>query len=92
MHQSLSPQCGDYNGALRNEKLSSLFPVGGDGGYDWCIIPTRAKYEPPHDKTNKVACAPSENSDQPGHPPSLIRVFAVRMKKPWVLSYALSAQ
>ena len=32
----------------------------------------------PHDKTNKVACAPSEDSDQPGHPPSLIRVFAVR--------------
>ena len=26
-------------------------------------------------------CAPSEDSDQPGHPPSLIRVFAVRMKK-----------
>ena len=23
-------------------------------------------------------CAPSEHSDQPGHPPSLIRVFAVR--------------
>ena len=23
-------------------------------------------------------CAPSEDSDQPGHPPSLIRVFAVR--------------
>ena len=36
-------------------------------------------------------CAPSEDSDQPGHPPSLIRVFAVRMKKPWVLSYSLSA-
>ena len=34
--------------------------------------------EPPHDKTNNVACAPSEDSDQPGHPPSLIRVFAVR--------------
>ena len=30
-------------------------------------------------------CAPSEDSDQPGHPPSLIRVFAVRMKKAWVL-------
>ena len=29
-------------------------------------------YEPPHDKTNKMACAPSEDSDQPGHPPSLI--------------------
>ena len=37
-------------------------------------------------------CAPSEDSDQPGHPPSLIRVFAVRMKKPWVLSFHLSAQ
>ena len=30
--------------------------------------------------------------DQPGHPPSLIRVFAVCMKKAWVLSYPLSAQ
>ena len=26
------------------------------------------------------------------HPPSLIRVFAVRMKKAWVLSYQMSAQ
>ena len=48
--------------------------------------------EPPRDKTNKMACAHSEDSDQPGHPPSLIRVFAVRMKKAWVLSYPLSAQ
>ena len=37
-------------------------------------------------------CAPSEDSDQPGHPPSLISVFAVRMKKAWILSYPLSAQ
>ena len=37
-------------------------------------------------------CAPSEDSDQPGHPPSLIRVFAVRMKKALVLRYPLSAQ
>ena len=37
-------------------------------------------------------CAPSEDSDQPGHPPSLIIVFPVRMKKHWVLSYPLSAQ
>ena len=34
-------------------------------------------YEPPHDKTNKMACVPSEDSDQPGHSPSLIRDFAV---------------
>ena len=36
--------------------------------------------------------ASSEDSDQPGHPPSLIRVFAVRMKKAWVLSCPLSGQ
>ena len=34
--------------------------------------------EPPHDKTNKMTCAPSEDSYQPGHPSSLIRVFTVR--------------
>ena len=48
--------------------------------------------EPPRDKTNKMACAPSKDSDQPGHPPSLIRVFAVRVKKAQDLSYPLSAQ
>ena len=37
-------------------------------------------------------CAPSEDSDQPGHAPSLIRVFAVRIMKAWVLSYPFSAQ
>ena len=34
--------------------------------------------EPPHDKTNRMAFVPSEDSDQPGHPASLIRVFIVR--------------
>ena len=47
--------------------------------------------EPRHDKTNKVS-APSEDSDQPGHLRSLIRIFAVCMKKSSVLSYPLSAQ
>ena len=46
----------------------------------------------PHDKNNKVVCAPSEDSDQPGHPPCLIRVFAVRTKKAWFLNYPLSGQ
>ena len=36
--------------------------------------------------------APSEYSDQPEHPSSLIRVFAVRVKKALVLGYLLSAQ
>ena len=29
-------------------------------------------FEPRHDKTNKKSFSPSEDSDQPGHPPSLI--------------------
>ena len=49
-------------------------------------------FEPPHHKSNRMACAPSENSDQLGHLPSLIRVFAVCMKKARILSYPLSAQ
>ena len=53
---------------------------------------TKRAFEPPRDKTNKMACAPSEDSDQPGHPPSLIRVSAVRMKKACVLNYPLSTQ
>ena len=52
----------------------------------------RETFEPAHDKTYKMACAPSKDSDQPGHLPSLIRLFAVHMKKAWVLSYPLSAQ
>ena len=49
-------------------------------------------YEPAHDKAYKMACAPSEDSDLPGHPPSLIRVYAVGMKIALVLSNPLSAQ
>ena len=47
--------------------------------------------EPSHDKTNKMTYAPHEDPDQPGRPPSLNRVFAVRMKNHLVLSYSLSA-
>ena len=40
-----------------------------------------------HDMTNQQnECVPIEDSYQPGHPPSLIRVFAVRQwvaKDPW---------
>ena len=43
-------------------------------------------------QNQQCGCAPSEDSDQPGHPPSLIRVFSVRLKKALVLSYPLSAQ
>ena len=43
-----------------------------------------------HDKTNKLTCAPSRDSDQPGHPSSLMRAFVVRMKKHWAFNYLLS--
>ena len=43
-------------------------------------------------QNQKYDCSPSEDSDQPRHRPSLITVFAVRMKKPWVLSFTSSAQ
>ena len=39
-----------------------------------------------------IECAPSQDSDQPEHPPSLIRVFAVCMKKAWALIYPVNAQ
>ena len=35
-------------------------------------------FDPAHDKTYKMACAPSVDSDQPWHLPILISVFAVR--------------
>ena len=56
----------------------------------WFISEATSEYmdvlsecEPPHDKTNKMAFAPSENSDQPKHSPSLIRVFAVHSMGSW---------
>ena len=33
-----------------------------------------------------LTCAPNEDTDQPAHPRSLIRVFVVRMKKPCFLA------
>ena len=63
--------------------------LSGLSGEEQCI--QQNKVEPPHDKTNKMICGPGEDSGQPGHPPSLIRVFALRMKKYSVLTYPCSA-
>ena len=49
-------------------------------------------FKPQHDSTNKMTCAPSEVSVQAGHPHSMIRAFAVRMKNPCIPGYPLSAQ
>ena len=39
---------------------------------DLVVIGMLNSNEQPHDKTNKMACVPSEDSHQPGRPPSLI--------------------
>ena len=64
----------------------------------WCMFScTDAFYnlhnyeEPHHDKTNKMTCT-QQRLRSAWHPSILIRVFTVCMKKPWVLSYPLSAQ
>ena len=66
------PRC--YRLSHEEEKAAFI------GGYSLQI------YEPLHDKNNKMICAPIEDSDQPGHLPSLIRVFAVCMKKAQALA------
>ena len=35
--------------------------------------------ESQHEKIQQNECVPSEDSDQPGHPPSLIKFFAVHL-------------
>ena len=56
-------------------RIGPVVVIGLPMGTTLVVSPT---YEPQHYKTSKMTCAPSEDSDQPGHPPSLIRVFAVR--------------
>ena len=46
--------------------------------------------EPGHSFICKIACASSEDSDQPAHLHRLIRVFAVRLKTLWNLGYLKS--
>ena len=43
--------------------------------------------KPAHDKTYNKTCATSEDSDQPAHPRSLIRVFAGRSHVPFTASW-----
>ena len=47
-------------------------------------------YEPGR-SVYKIACAPSEESDQPARSRSLIRLFAVRLKTLWFLDYQQNA-
>ena len=49
-------------------------------------------YGPKREKTYLITCAPNEDSNQPAHPRSLIRVFAVRMTKLCILGYPTCAK
>ena len=57
---------------LRQIKRSicRIGPVVGTGLPVGSTLVASPTYEPQHYKTNKMTCAPSEDSDQPGHPPS----------------------
>ena len=67
-------------------RVSSVSLNGSSGSAKQCVAKNqilffsfnRVTYGPQHNKTNKMAYAPSEDSDQRGHPPSLIRVVDVR--------------
>ena len=41
------------------------------------FLSSNYKWVAQHDKTNNMACLPSKDADQTGHPPSLIRVFSM---------------
>ena len=77
--------CGRLNTEQRKKNNRNYYKLK-------CFACVSTHYVSSHMTKPKSDCAPSEDSDQPRHPPSLIRVFAVRMKKHWVLSYPLSAQ
>ena len=61
---------------MRFMSLKSDWPSVGIVSHCWLMVVSR--FEPPCDKTNKMACAPSEDSDQPGHPPSAQAVLSLR--------------
>ena len=58
---------------VRHQITRSLCRIGPVVGIGLPVGPTLVAsptYEPQHYKTNKLTCAPSVDSDQPGHPPS----------------------
>ena len=46
--------------------------------------------EPVHYKTSILICLPRKDSDQTGHPHSLVSVFALHIQKLGVLSFLLA--
>ena len=59
--------------------------------YHKFCIHIKGHYEPGNSKKYNLACLPGEDSDQPEHPLSLIRVLVFHLKKQWTLGYQQSA-
>ena len=59
--------------------ICRIAPVVGIGLPVGSILVMSPTYEPQHYKTNKMNCAPSEDSDQPGHSPSLISLCSAHI-------------
>ena len=56
-----------------------------------CFKAAKVLYEP-NVRKYLLTCAPNEDSNQPAHPRSLIRVFVVHKKILWILGYPKRAQ
>ena len=69
-------------------QIAHHFQYASEGvlGVSCGVVRLRILFEPGHGK----AGAPSEDSDQTGHLPSLVRVFNARIKNLEVISYMLS--
>ena len=70
--------------------ICRICPVVGTGPSVGSTLVVSPTYEPQHYKQNDM-CA-QRRSDQPGHPPSLIRVFAVRTVGSWGPNVSSCAQ
>ena len=94
--KTLSAQCFRTSPKAFLIKIKHLFELKKNTKWRFCgtVNITKVIIEPRHDKTNKMNARPAKThiSLELGHPPSLITLFAVRMKKPWVLSNPLSAR
>ena len=80
-----------------NRKTKSVMPLTTTTPYDAngvmiIIILPSITYWATTWENQEHGCELQEDSDQSKHQLSLIKVFAVRMEKAWVLSYPLSAQ
>ena len=86
-HITLSCRWKHFGVAVLKKKMSRKLQPFCSGGKSAFFAIWVATWQ-----NQQCGCTPSEDSDQPGHRPTLIRVFAVRVKKPYVLSYPLSTQ